>query len=171
VCVTEDEATGVGAELLPLWTEAVGAVRDQVVLASLDRLATDQGCVNEGVAERQRHLLSGSGGENSRAGGGSGNGLLSGKVAVASGAVPSGWTGPTMVWLTACDPTGQGPEVTDCMGVVSVPDAGVIVRVPSEPVGTLAPATPFASNTDPAMTAATTAPDTSRVNIFFLRTM
>jgi hypothetical protein len=59
----------------------------------------------------------------------------------------------------------------DCMGVVSVPDAGVIVRVPSEPVGTLAPATPFASNTDPAMTAATTAPDTSRVNIFFLRTM
>jgi hypothetical protein len=100
-----------------------------------------------------------------------GNGLLSGKVAVASGDVPSGWTGPTMVWLTACDPTGQGPEVTDCMGVVSVPDAGVIVRVPSEPVGTLAPATPFASNTDPAVTAATTAPDTSRVNIFFLCTM
>jgi hypothetical protein len=100
-----------------------------------------------------------------------GNGLLSGKVAVASGDVPSGWTGPTMVWLTACDPTGQGPELTDCMGVVSVPDVGVIVRVPSEPGGTLAPATPFASNTDPAVTAATTAPDTRRVNIFFLCTM
>ena len=100
-----------------------------------------------------------------------GKGLLSGKVAVASGDVPSGWTGPTMVWLTACDPTGQGPEVTDCMGVVSVPDAGEGVRVPSEPVGTSAPATPLARKADPAVTAVTTAPDTSRAKSFFFCTM
>jgi len=100
-----------------------------------------------------------------------GNGLLSGKVDVASGAVPSACTGPTIVWLTACVPVGQGAEGVPLMGVVSAPVAGLRVSVPSEPVGTVAPATSLTSNSDPAVTAATTTPEPSRVNNFLLCTI
>ena len=71
----------------------------------------------------------------------------------------------------AFDSAGQGPEVLEDMEVSSVPSAGVIVSEPSEPTGGMAPATPFTSNADPAATAATMAPDTSRVNNLFLCTM
>ncbi len=57
------------------------------------------------------------------------------------------------------------------MSARSSPDAGLVVRKPSEPGGTVALATPFTSSADPAATAATTAPDISRINSFFLCTM
>jgi hypothetical protein len=102
-----------------------------------------------------------------------GNGLESGKTAVASGAAPSGWTGPTSNWsaLVSFGSFGQGPEVVELMSSRSVPDAGWVVREPSDPVGTVASATPLTSTADPAVTAATTAPDTSRVNNLFLCTI
>src|SRR6478609_336862 len=98
------------------------------------------------------------------------NGLLSGKVAV-SGACPFASTGPTMIWLTACVPTGQAAEGVPAMAVVSVPVAGAIVSVPSVPGGIVALAIPFASNTDPAVTAPTTAPDINRINTLFSYTI
>lgn len=98
-----------------------------------------------------------------------GKGLLSGKVAE-SGAVPSAWTGPTMVWLTAPVPLGHGPEVVELIGVLPLPEAGWGVRDPRVPGGTAAPASGSMSNADPVATAATTAPVTSRVDSFFLYT-
>jgi hypothetical protein len=47
------------------------------------------------------------------------------------------------------------------------PVAGVMVREPNVPGGTSALAAPFTSSADPAVTAATTVPDISRINIFF----
>jgi hypothetical protein len=96
-----------------------------------------------------------------------GNGLLAGKVAVA-GSAP---IGPTMVRSAASDGLGQGPEVMEDIRAVSVPVAGLMVSKPSVPAGGSALATPFASNADPAVTAATTAPDISRVNNLFLCTL
>ncbi|MGA9309044.1 MAG: hypothetical protein WBV74_01580 [Pseudonocardiaceae bacterium] len=57
------------------------------------------------------------------------------------------------------------------MALVSVPVAGAIVSVPSVPVGIVALAIPFASNTDPAVTAPATAPDINRINTLFSYTI
>ena len=94
--------------------------------------------------------------------------LSGGKVRLAGGFT---LTGPVMVKSAAFDSLGQGPEVVEDMGVSSLPAVGLMVLKPSEPGGGTAPATPFTSNTDPAATTATTAPDISRVNKFFLCTM
>jgi hypothetical protein len=69
------------------------------------------------------------------------------------------------VWL------GQAADVMEDMGVVSVPDAGLMVLKPSVPAGRSALATPFTNNAEPAVTATTTAPAVSRVNNLFLCTM
>ncbi len=66
---------------------------------------------------------------------------------------------------------GQGIEVLETGAVFMSPVAGVVVRKPNVPGSTSAPATPFTTTANPAVTAATMAPDTSSVNIFFLRTM
>ena len=96
-----------------------------------------------------------------------GYGLSAGKVAVA-GSAP---IGPTMFRSAARDSLGQGPEVAENMGVSSVPVAGLIVLKPRVPGGGTAPATPVTSNTDPAVTAATTVPAANRVNNLLLCTI
>lgn len=69
-------------------------------------------------------------------------------------------TGPVM---NASAPTawlGQAPEVVTDMATPSEPSAGTILSVPiTGPVAGLAVATSFASNTEPATTAAAKAAD------------
>jgi hypothetical protein len=97
-------------------------------------------------------------------------GLLLGKVAEAGAVIPSGPTGPTILWSTAPVWLGQPAEVVELMAVVSVPDPGETVREPREPCGTAALATPFIRNAEAVVTAATVAPDTSRITNLFLFT-
>jgi len=56
------------------------------------------------------------------------------------------------------------------MEETSLPSAGLMVSEPNVPGGGSAAATPFTNNADPAVTAATTAPDNSRVTNCFLYT-
>jgi hypothetical protein len=145
-------------------------MRGQVVLTDLERLATLGSSVTQGHLELLNkraglgELGPTDGGNRERVGVWEDRGVRS---------PPSGWTGPTSNWsaLVSFGSSGHGPEVVELMSSRSVPDAGWVVREPSDPAGTVAPATPLTNSAEPAVTAATTAPDTSRVDSLFLRTM
>jgi hypothetical protein len=64
--------------------------------------------------------------------------------------------------------SGQEAEVRALIAVMSVPVAGVMVRLPNVPAGEAALASSLIKNTDPATTTATSVPDTSFAKIFLL---
>jgi hypothetical protein len=80
--------------------------------------------------------------------------------------------GPTTFRSAFTDGDGQPPPVVECMAAVLVPGSGETVLPPRVPGGGFAPANPLlTSSADPVATATTTAPDHSRVNKVFLRTV
>jgi hypothetical protein len=77
--------------------------------------------------------------------------------------------GPITFRSAFTDGEGQPPPVVECMTAVFVPGSGATVLPPR---GGFAPANPLlTSSADPVATATTTAPDHSRVNKVFLRTV
>ena len=77
-------------------------------------------------------------------------------------------TGPVINMTDESAVSGQGAEVPALIAVMSVPVAGVMVRVPNVPAGGAALASSLIKNADPATTTATSVPDTSFAKIFLL---